>query len=147
VDDSALTIYVASCERLEELGYSVEESSAELEIMFLDDETPYDGEVLVKAAAFMDFGAMVPLNELTVVRGHGRWSRAGAKRVLCLFSRLVFFFGKTSSWPLPTAGLADRHSAPARPRRLKTETKRKTVEPTVQPKRPQKVFFFKGFLA
>jgi hypothetical protein len=55
VDDSALTIYVASCEKLEELGYSalrsVEERSAELEIMLMDDETPYGGEVLVKAAA------------------------------------------------------------------------------------------------
>jgi hypothetical protein len=29
VDDSALTICIASCERLEELGYSVEERSAE----------------------------------------------------------------------------------------------------------------------
>jgi hypothetical protein len=59
-------IYAASCEKLEELGYSVEERSAELEIMLMDDETPYDGEVLVKAAAFMNFGAMVPLNELAV---------------------------------------------------------------------------------
>ena len=50
---------------------------------------PYDGEVLVKAAAFMDFGAMVPLNELTVVHGHGRWSRAGAKCVLCYGSAQV----------------------------------------------------------
>jgi hypothetical protein len=29
VDEPALTIYIASCERLEELGYSVEERSAE----------------------------------------------------------------------------------------------------------------------
>jgi hypothetical protein len=71
VDDSALTIYVASREKLEELGYSVEERSAELEIMLLDDETPYDGEVLVKAAAFLNFGAMVPLNELTAVMDVG----------------------------------------------------------------------------
>jgi hypothetical protein len=28
VNESALTIYIASCERLEELGYSVEERSA-----------------------------------------------------------------------------------------------------------------------
>jgi hypothetical protein len=32
VDESALTVYVASCEKLEELGYSGEERSAELEI-------------------------------------------------------------------------------------------------------------------
>jgi hypothetical protein len=71
VDDTALTIYAASCEKLEELGYSVEERSAELEIMLMDDETPYDGEVLVKAAAFMNYGAMVPLNELAVVMDVG----------------------------------------------------------------------------
>ena len=42
VDDSALTLYIASCERLEELGYSVEErSSAESEIMLIEDDTPY----------------------------------------------------------------------------------------------------------
>jgi hypothetical protein len=33
VDESALTVYVASYEKLEELGYSVEERPAELEIM------------------------------------------------------------------------------------------------------------------
>ena len=38
VDESALTIYIASCERLEELGCSVEERSAELEIMQLEDD-------------------------------------------------------------------------------------------------------------
>ena len=70
VDESALTIYIASCEKLEELGYSVEERSAELEIMLVDDESPYDGEVMVKAAAFLDLGA-IPLNELSVV-SHGR---------------------------------------------------------------------------
>ena len=32
VDESALTIYTVSCDKLEELGYSVEERSAELEI-------------------------------------------------------------------------------------------------------------------
>jgi hypothetical protein len=32
VDESALTIYIASCERPEELGYSVEERPAELEL-------------------------------------------------------------------------------------------------------------------
>jgi hypothetical protein len=31
-DESALTVCVASCEKLEELGYSVEERSGELEI-------------------------------------------------------------------------------------------------------------------
>jgi hypothetical protein len=41
VDESALTIYTASCEKLEGLGYSVEERSAELEIMLLEDGTPY----------------------------------------------------------------------------------------------------------
>jgi hypothetical protein len=71
VDDSALTVYVASCEKLEELGYSVEERSAELEIMLIDDESPYDGESMVKAAAFLNLGAMVPLNELSVVMDVG----------------------------------------------------------------------------
>jgi hypothetical protein len=33
VDESALTVYDASCEKLEELGYSVEERSAELVVM------------------------------------------------------------------------------------------------------------------
>jgi hypothetical protein len=41
VDESALTVYVASREKLEELGYSVEERSAELEIVLDDDESPY----------------------------------------------------------------------------------------------------------
>ena len=81
-DESALTVYVASCEKLEELGYSVEERSAELDIMLMEDESPYDGDVMVKAAAFLDLGAPVPLNELSV-RDHGRWSRAGAKCVRC----------------------------------------------------------------
>jgi hypothetical protein len=39
---AALTIYIASCEKLEELGYSVEERAAELEIMLLEDGPPYD---------------------------------------------------------------------------------------------------------
>jgi hypothetical protein len=43
VDESALTIYIVSCEKLEELGYSVEERPAELEIMLLEDDSPYDG--------------------------------------------------------------------------------------------------------
>jgi hypothetical protein len=33
VDEPALTIYIASCEKLEELGYSVEGRPAELEVM------------------------------------------------------------------------------------------------------------------
>jgi hypothetical protein len=41
VGESALTVYLASCEKLEELGYSVEERSAELEIMLMDDESPF----------------------------------------------------------------------------------------------------------
>jgi hypothetical protein len=83
VDDSALTIYAESCDKLEELGCSVEERSAELEIMLMDDETPYDGEVLVKAAAFLilEHGGYDSVER--VGRGHGRWSRAGAKCVLC----------------------------------------------------------------
>jgi hypothetical protein len=80
-DDSALTVYVASCEKLEELGYSIEERSAELEIMLMDDEPPCDGKVVVKAAAFLDFGAMVPLNELSVVMDVGPVREQ--KRVLC----------------------------------------------------------------
>jgi hypothetical protein len=66
VDGPALTIYIASCERLEELGYSVEERSAELEIMQLEDDSPYDGDVMVSPAGFLNLGA-VPLNKLTVV--------------------------------------------------------------------------------
>ena len=66
-DESALTIYTVSCDKLEELGYSVEERSAELEIMLMDDEVPYDGDVQVKAAAFLNMGSTTPLNELTVV--------------------------------------------------------------------------------
>ena len=42
VDGSALAVYNASCEKLEELGYSVEERSAELEIMLVEDEPPCD---------------------------------------------------------------------------------------------------------
>jgi hypothetical protein len=66
VDESALTIYIASCEKLEELGYSVEERSTELEIMLLEDGSPYDGDALVSPADFLNPGA-VPLNELAVV--------------------------------------------------------------------------------
>jgi hypothetical protein len=65
--ESALTIYTVSCDKLEELGYSVEERSAELEIMLMDDEVPYDGDVQVKAAAFLNMGSATPLNELAVV--------------------------------------------------------------------------------
>jgi hypothetical protein len=54
VDESALTVYVASCEKLEELGYSVEERPA------------CGGDVMVKSAVFLNLGS-VPLNELSVV--------------------------------------------------------------------------------
>jgi hypothetical protein len=73
VDDSALTTCTVSCDELEELGYSVEGRSAELEIMLMDDETPYDGEVQVKAAAFLNMGATTPLN---VERTSWPWSWA-----------------------------------------------------------------------
>jgi hypothetical protein len=66
VDGPALTIYIASCEGLEELGYSVEERPAELEIMLMEDEPPYDGDVMVSPAVFLNPGP-VPLIELTVV--------------------------------------------------------------------------------
>jgi hypothetical protein len=66
VDEPALTICVASCEKLEELGCSVEGRSAELEIMLMEDESPYDGDVMVRPAVFLNLGP-VPLNELTVV--------------------------------------------------------------------------------
>jgi hypothetical protein len=66
VDESALTVCSASCEKLEELGYSVEERPAELEIMLVKDGTPYDGEAWIGPAAFLDLGA-VPLNELTEI--------------------------------------------------------------------------------
>jgi hypothetical protein len=66
VDGPALTIYIASCDKLEELGYSVEERSAELEIMLMEDGSPYDGDVMVSPAAFLNPGP-VPLNDLTVV--------------------------------------------------------------------------------
>jgi hypothetical protein len=41
VDGTALAVYNESCEKLEELGYSVEERWAELEIMLVEDESPY----------------------------------------------------------------------------------------------------------
>jgi hypothetical protein len=53
VDESALTICIASREKLEELGYSVEERSAELEIMLIEDGAPYDGDVMVSPADFL----------------------------------------------------------------------------------------------
>jgi hypothetical protein len=82
LDAPALTIYIASCEGLEELGYSVEERSAELEIMLIEDGTPYDGDVMVSPAVFLNLGP-VPLIE-RIGCGHGRSSRAGAKSVLCV---------------------------------------------------------------
>ena len=41
VDETALVVYNASCEKLEGLGYSVEERPAELEIMLVEDGPPY----------------------------------------------------------------------------------------------------------
>ena len=69
VDETALAVYNTSCEKLEELvcGYSVEGRSAELEIILVEDESsPYDGEIWVDPAAFLDLGA-VCLNELTEI--------------------------------------------------------------------------------
>ena len=82
VDDSALTLYIASCERLEELGYSLEERSAELEIMLIEDDSPYDGEVMVSPAErFLEPRAGSPER---AGRGHGRSSRAGRNGVMCV---------------------------------------------------------------
>jgi hypothetical protein len=50
----------------EELGYSVEERSAELEIMQLEGESPCGGDAMVSPAVFLNPGP-VPLNELAVV--------------------------------------------------------------------------------
>jgi hypothetical protein len=66
VDGTALAVYNASCEKLEELGYSVEERSAELEIMPVEGGSPYDGEIWVGPAAFLNLGAAC-LNELTEI--------------------------------------------------------------------------------
>jgi hypothetical protein len=68
VNEPALTICIASRERPKELGYSVEERPAELEIMQLEDDSPYDGDVMVSPAVFLNLGP-VPLNELAVVMG------------------------------------------------------------------------------
>ena len=70
-DESALTIYTVSCDKLEELGYSVEERSAELEIQLVDDDEPYDGNVQVKGAAFLNLGSTFSLNELSVIMDVG----------------------------------------------------------------------------
>ena len=83
VNESALTIYIASCERLEELGYSVEERSAELEIMQLEGDSPYDGDVMVSPAVFLNLEPRAGSLERTG-RGHGRSSRAGTRSVLCV---------------------------------------------------------------
>jgi hypothetical protein len=82
VDEPALTIYIASCEKLEELGYSVEERPAELEIMLLEDGSPYDGDVLAsKPCRFLEpWSGFLERAD----RGHGRSSRAGRKSVLCV---------------------------------------------------------------
>jgi hypothetical protein len=42
VDGTALAVYSASCEKLEELGCPVEERPAELEVMLVEDGPPYD---------------------------------------------------------------------------------------------------------
>jgi hypothetical protein len=70
-DESALTIYTVSCDKLEELGYSVEERSAELEIQLVDDDEPYDGNVQVKGAAFLNLGSTFSLDELSVIMDVG----------------------------------------------------------------------------
>jgi hypothetical protein len=82
VDAAALTIYIASCEKLEELGYSVEESEAELEIMRLEGDSPYDGDAWVEPAVFLlESWRGRPER---AGRGHGRSSSAGRKCVLCV---------------------------------------------------------------
>jgi hypothetical protein len=48
------------------IAYSVEERSAELKVMLVEDETPYDGEVWIGPAAFLGLGA-ARLNELTEI--------------------------------------------------------------------------------
>jgi hypothetical protein len=84
VDSPALTIYIASCERLEELGYSVEGRPAEMEIMLIEDGAPSGGDVMVGPAVFLDLGP-VPLNELAVVMDvRPVAAGAGAKSVLCV---------------------------------------------------------------
>jgi hypothetical protein len=45
VDEPALAVSNASCEKQAGLGDFVEERSAELEIMLVEDESPYDGEI------------------------------------------------------------------------------------------------------
>ena len=67
MDETAIAICNASCKKLEELGYSVEERTTELEIMLVEDGSPYDGEIWVDpAAAFLNLGAAC-LNELTEI--------------------------------------------------------------------------------
>jgi hypothetical protein len=82
VDESALTIYIASCEGLEELGYYVEERPAELEIMQLEDDSPYDGDVMVSPACRFLGPRGGSLERAG--RGHGRSSRVGRKSLLCV---------------------------------------------------------------
>jgi hypothetical protein len=53
-------------EALEDLGYAVEERPAELDISLVEDESPYDPDLLVKHAVFLGPGA-VPLHEVTEV--------------------------------------------------------------------------------
>jgi hypothetical protein len=41
VDEAALVVYNTATDKLEELGYSVEERAAELDIMPVEDGPPY----------------------------------------------------------------------------------------------------------
>jgi hypothetical protein len=54
VDETALVVYNTACDKLEELGYSVEERSAELDIVLVEDGSPYDGNFWVaRACSFL----------------------------------------------------------------------------------------------
>ena len=65
-DGAALVVYNTATDKLEELGYSVEERAAELDIMLVEDESPYDPygpDHWVEPASFLNRSA-VRLNEL-----------------------------------------------------------------------------------
>jgi hypothetical protein len=55
VDESALAVYNSSCEKLEELGYSVGERPADLEIMLLEDGTPCCGDARCLGKPWLPF--------------------------------------------------------------------------------------------
>jgi hypothetical protein len=58
-------LYHILCDKPEELGYSIEERPAELDIMPVEDGPPYDGNFWFEPAAFMGLGlGGVRLNEL-----------------------------------------------------------------------------------